>query len=145
MDAGAQKGCTVPCAPAMVRAFVREYIHARVTAALEWPAIDSMPAAVLPYENRGLLTADQPWSGNYHVNAMTWAFAQITQFASPPTASDPGGWRCVNSASGFLQGHSTHGSYVTLLRSSRDQWSDLMPQIAGRGVRRGVPHESPPR
>ena len=36
----------------MDRAFTREYIDARVTGALEWPAIDSMPAAVLPYENR---------------------------------------------------------------------------------------------
>ena len=131
MDAGAQPGCTVPCAPAMDRAFVREYVDARVTGALEWPAIDSMPAVVLPYENRGLLTADQPWSGSYQVNAMTWAFAQITQFAWPPTARNPGGWRYINSASGFLQGNRADGSYVTLLRSSRDQWSTIIETTAG--------------
>jgi hypothetical protein len=32
MDAGAQTGCTVPCAPAMDRAFTREYIDARTAA-----------------------------------------------------------------------------------------------------------------
>src|SRR5215813_5925581 len=95
MDAGAQPACTVPCAPAMDRAFTREYIDARVTGALEWPAIDSMPAGVLPFENRGLITADQPWSGSYTVNAMTWAIAQITQFISPPTAANPGGWKYI--------------------------------------------------
>jgi hypothetical protein len=131
MDAGAQTGCTVPCAPAMDRAFTREYIDARVTGALEWPAIDSMPAGVLPFENRGLVTADQPWSGSYTVNAMTWAIAQITQVVSPPTAAGPGGWRYINSASGYLQGNRADGSYVTLLRSTRDQWSTIIETTAG--------------
>lgn len=131
MDAGARTGCTYPCAPAMDRIFPREYIDARVTGVLEWPAIDSMPAAVLPYENRGLVTADQPWSGSYRVNAMTWAIAHITQFAWPPTAANPGGWRFVNSASGYLRGSRVHGSYVTLLRSTRDQWSTIIETTAG--------------
>lgn len=131
MDAGAQAGCKVPCAQAMDRAFTREYIDARVTGVLEWPAIDSMPAAVLPYENRGLLTAKQPWSGSYNVNAMTWAIAHITQFAWPPTAANPGGWRYVNSASGYLQGNRANGSYVTLLRSTRNQWSTIIETTAG--------------
>ena len=131
MDAGAQAGCTVPCAPAMDRAFLREYIDARVTGALEWPAIDAMPDAVLPYENRGLLTADQPWSGSYQVNAMTWAIAHITQFAWPPRPTNPGGWQYINSASGYLQGNRTDGSYVTLIRSTRDQWSTIIETTAG--------------
>jgi Glycosyl hydrolase family 59/Galactocerebrosidase, C-terminal lectin domain/Glycosyl hydrolase family 59 central domain len=131
MDAGAQAGCTVPCAPAMDRAGTREYIDARVTGALEWPAIDSMPATVLPYENRGLLTADQPWSGSYHVNAMTWAIAHFTQFAWPPQPTNPGGWKYLNSASGFLQGNRADGSYVTLLRATRDQWSTIIETTAG--------------
>lgn len=131
MDAGAQSGCTIPCAPAMDRAVTREYIDARVTGALEWPAIDSMPANVLPYENRGLLTADQPWSGSYRVNAMTWAIAHITQFAWPPAATNPGGWKFINSASGYLRGNRANGSYATLLRSTRDQWSTIIETTAG--------------
>jgi hypothetical protein len=131
MDAGAQTGCTAPCAPAMDRAFTREYIDARVTGALEWPAIDAMPAAVLPYENRGLVTAGQPWSGSYRVNAMTWAIAHITQFVSPPTPANPGGWKYLSSASGYLQGNRADGSYVTLVRSTRDQWSTIIETTAG--------------
>jgi hypothetical protein len=95
-----------------------------------------MPAAVLPYENRGLLTADQPWSGSYTVNAMTWAIAQITQFVSPPTAANPGGWKYIDSAIGYLQGNRADGSYVTLVRSTRDQWSTIIEATAVTGVQR---------
>jgi hypothetical protein len=130
IDAGSQAGCS-PCAPAIDRAFTREYIDARVTGILAWPAIESMPAAVLKHENRGLLTADQPWSGSYDVNAMTWAIAHITQFASLPSAGNPGGWRYVNSASGYLQGNRADGSYVTLLSSTRNQWSEIIETTGG--------------
>ena len=102
-----------------------------MTGSLEWPAIDAMPAAVLPYENRGLVTAKQPWSGSYHVNAMTWAIAHFTQFAWPPRPANPGGWRYINSASGFLQGNRADGSYVTLLRATRDDWSTIIETTAG--------------
>ncbi len=119
------------------RAFTREYIDARVTGVLAWPAIISMPQAVLRHADRGLLTADQPWSGSYEVNAMTWAVAHITQFASPPTASNPGGWKYLNSASGYLQGRRANGSYVTLLRGTRDQWSTIIETTGGvTGIQR---------
>ena len=95
MDAGAQPGCVQPCAPAMDRAVVRGYLDARLTGYLEWPVIDSMPPG-LPYENRGLVTADQPWSGAYRVNAMTWAIAQFTQVVWPPWPGNPGGWRYLD-------------------------------------------------
>ncbi|HEY1914204.1 MAG TPA: hypothetical protein VGH27_01395 [Streptosporangiaceae bacterium] len=125
MDAGAQTGCTVPCAPAMDRATVRGYIDARLTGYLEWPVLDAMPPG-LPYENRGLVTADQPWSGNYSVNAMTWAIAQFTQFVWPQWSGNPGGWKYVDSASGFLQGNRADGSYVTLVRSGGTDWSTIV-------------------
>jgi hypothetical protein len=131
MDAGAQTGCKIPCAPAMDRAWAREYLAdqttgAKVTGVLEWPVIDSMPADVLPYENRGLVTADQPWSGSYNVNAMTWAIAQITQFVWPPRASNPGGWKFEDSSSGYLQGAMADGSYDTLIRSGGTDWSTIV-------------------
>jgi len=130
IDAGVQPGCT-PCAPAVDRAFTREYIDARVTGILTWPAIESMPAVVLRDEDRGLLTADQPWSGSYDVNAMTWAIAQITQFAWPAKATNPGGWLYIDSASGYLQGNRGDGSYVTLLRSTRNVWSTIIETTGG--------------
>jgi hypothetical protein len=136
IDSGVQAGCS-PCASAIDRAFTREYIDARVTGILAWPAIESMPAVVLRHEDRGLLTADQPWSGSYNVNAMTWAIAHITQFAALPTARNPGGWDYINSASGYLQGNRADGSYVTLLRSTRNQWSTIIETTGGvTGVQR---------
>jgi Glycosyl hydrolase family 59/Concanavalin A-like lectin/glucanases superfamily len=80
----------------------------------------------LPYENRGLVTADQPWSGSYTVNAMTWAIAQFTQFVWPPWSGNPGGWKYVDSASGFLQGNRADGAYDTLVRSGGSDWSTIV-------------------
>ena len=125
MDAGAQPGCVQPCAPAMDRAVVRGYLDARLTGYLEWPVIDSMPPG-LPYEYRGLVTADQPWSGAYRVNAMTWAIAQFTQVVWPPWPGNPGGWRYLDPASGFLQGDRADGSYVTLVRHGGTDWSMII-------------------
>ena len=73
----------------MDRAVVRGYVDARLTGFLEWPVLDAMPPG-LPYENRGLVTADQPWSGHYRVNALTWAIAQLTQVACAALAGQPG-------------------------------------------------------
>ncbi len=124
-DAGAQTGCVLPCAPGMVRALVRGYHDARLTGYLEWPVLDAMPPG-LPYENRGLVTAGQPWSGYYRVNALTWATAQFTQFAWPPWPGNPGGWKYVDSGTGFLQGQRADGAYVTLVRSGGGAWSTII-------------------
>lgn len=130
MDAGAQTGCTVPCAPALDRALVRGYLDAKLTGYLQWPALDSMPPN-LPYENRGIVTADQPWSGSYSLNAMAWATAHLTQFVWPPNPGNQGGWKYIDSASGYLQGNRTDGSYVSLVRSPRNAWSSVIETTAG--------------
>jgi hypothetical protein len=116
MDANARPGCLEPCASAMDRAVVRGYVDARITGFLEWPVLDAMPPG-LPFENRGLVTADQPWSGSYRVNAMTWAIAQLTQFAWPRAPGSPVAWRYLNSGSGLLRGSAANGSYVSLVRT----------------------------
>jgi hypothetical protein len=139
MDAGAQVGCVNPCASAMDRATVRGYVDARLTGYLEWPALDAMPPG-LPYENRGLLTADQPWSKSYQVNAMTWAIAQFTQFIWPPTAANPGGWKYVDSASGFLQRKRANGSYVSLVRSGGTEWSTIVEATTATATQRATFH-----
>ncbi len=76
-----------------------------------------MPGTVLPYADRGLVTAGQPWSGSYRVNAAAWAIAHFTQFAWPATKGNPGGWRFVRSASGYLRGRPSAGRF-TLTRGS---------------------------
>jgi hypothetical protein len=121
---GAQAGCVSPCAQGMVRALVRGYHDARLTGYIEWPVLDAMPPG-LPFENRGLVTADQPWSGNYRVNALTWATAQFTQFAFPKTSGHPG-WRYVDSGTRILQGNRADGSYVTLVRNDDRAWSTII-------------------
>jgi len=90
-------------APALARSVNNGYNQAMITGFLEWPLIDSMPPG-LHLEDRGLITADQPWSGNYRVNRMLWATAQTTQFV-------PAGWQHVGSANKSLAGGGTYDSY----------------------------------
>jgi hypothetical protein len=141
-----------PCADAMDRALVRGYYETRLdgnnrgdpglTGYLEWPALDAMPAAgadgcieettsptVLPHEDQGLITADQPWTGHYCVNAMTWAIAHFTQFVSPPDAANPGGWQYEDTATGYLSKNadgSVSGSYVTFIKSGDTDWTTVI-------------------
>jgi hypothetical protein len=135
IDAGAQRGCVIPCAPAMDRAMVRGYVDARLTGFLEWPVLDAMPPGV-PFENRGLVTADSPWSGSYQVDAMTWAIAQFTQVAWPPSVANPGGWHFLNRGSGFLGGSRADGSYVSLVRSHGTGWSTIIEATTARTVQK---------
>jgi hypothetical protein len=118
----------------MDRSLVRGYHEAKLTGYLEWPVLDAMPSTgstnentPLPHENRGLITADQPWSGYYSVRAMTWAIGQFTYFVRPPTSTDPG-WKYEDTSSGYLQGDNTgvHGAYVTLIHSGGDQWTSVI-------------------
>jgi hypothetical protein len=147
MSGGAQRGCRQPCAPAMDRGVIRGYVQARLTGFLEWPVIDAMPSG-MPYGNRGLVTADQPWSGGYQVNAMTWAIAQITQFAAPPSASGRVRWLFVNSASGVLGGLISRGSYITLVRrtttgksaSKATAWSTIIEATSATTTQRADVH-----
>ena len=142
LTAGATSGCTQPCAPALDRAVIRGFVDARLTGFLEWPVVDAMPAS-LPYENRGLVTADEPWSGSYQVNALTWATAQLTQFAAPP---GPGGrvvWRYVSSAGGWLDGRTADGSYVSLVRTNggpASAWSTMIEATTATTTQRASFH-----
>ena len=58
--------------------------------------MDAIPPGV-PYQNRGLIYADQPWSGYYKVNAMTYAIAMMSWFTAP-------GWQFIDGADGGLGG-----------------------------------------
>jgi len=103
----------------MARSINNGYIQAKITGYLEWPLVDAMPPG-LPFENRGLVTADQPESGFYHVNRITWAIAQTTQFVKP-------GWRHVNGANAALGNSGSYNSYEA--PNGRD-WS-LVAQNGG--------------
>lgn len=96
----------------MARVINNGYIQADINGFIEWP-LAAATAPVLPYGASGLLTANQPESGGYNVNRITWAIAQTTQFAQP-------GWRHVLGASGTI-GNS--GNYVAYESPDRRDWS----------------------
>lgn len=114
-------------AAALARSINNSYIQGHLTALLTWPLLDSMPAYALPWENRGLVTADQPWSGNYRVNRITWAIAQTTQFASP-------GWYHLAGGNGSLGDGGTSNSYES---PDRKNWS-LVAENTGHRPRQVI-------
>jgi len=135
-------GCGRPCAQAIDRGVIRGYVDARLTGFLEWPVVNAMPTG-LPYQNRGLVTADQPWSGSYRVNALTWATAQITQFAAPPRPGSKVVWRYVSSASGRLDGRTADGSYMSLVRTTGGPgtaWSTIIETTTAGTTQRAMFH-----
>ncbi|MGW7547172.1 ricin-type beta-trefoil lectin domain protein [Streptomyces sp. NPDC054770] len=109
MDAGA---------PALIRSIVRGYVDARMTAYLNWPLVAAIYSN-LPYSTVGLATAPSPWSGNYSIGENTWATAQITQFTQP-------GWKFIDSASGYLGGSESNGTYVTLKSPNGSDYSTVL-------------------
>jgi hypothetical protein len=92
-----------PGAAPLARAINNGYIQAGMTGYLAWPLVDSMPPGLL-WEKRGLVIADQPQTGNYVVNRITWAIAQTTQFVKP-------GWRHVYGANAELGNSGSYNSY----------------------------------
>ncbi|HEV2373980.1 MAG TPA: ricin-type beta-trefoil lectin domain protein [Streptosporangiaceae bacterium] len=105
-------------AGAMARADNRDYIDGRMTATLNWPLVAAIYTN-MKFDTDGLVLANQPWSGAYTVGKQTWVTAQTTQFAQP-------GWSYIDSASGYLQGNRSDGSYVTLKSPDHSDWSSVI-------------------
>jgi hypothetical protein len=105
-------------APALIRAITRGYIDAKMTSYFNWPLIAAIYPN-LPFATVGLMTAGSPWSGNYTVGTSTWATAQVTQFTKP-------GWTFIDSASGYLGGTESNGTYVTLKSPQGKDYSTVL-------------------
>jgi hypothetical protein len=105
-------------APALIRSITRGYTDAEMTAYINWPLIAAITPN-LPYPTDGMMTASQPWSGNYSLGESTWATAQVTQFTQP-------GWQFLNTGSGYLGGAETNGSYVTLKSTNNSDYSTVV-------------------
>jgi hypothetical protein len=105
----------------MARVINNGYIQADINGFIEWP-LAAAAAPVLPYGDRGLLSADQPQSGGYTVNRITWGIAQTTQFTQP-------GWRHVLGAAGPI-GNS--GDYVAYEAPNRHDWSLVAENTGSR-------------
>jgi Glycosyl hydrolase family 59/Ricin-type beta-trefoil lectin domain len=105
-------------APALIRSITRGYTDAELTGYINWPLIASIYPD-LPYDDDGLMLANQPWSGAYSVGESLWATAQVTQFTEP-------GWQFLNSGSGYLGGAESNGSYVTLKSTDGTDYSTII-------------------
>ena len=89
-----------------------------MTATINWPIVAAIYPN-FPYSTDGLILANQPWSGWYSVGKQAWVTAQTTQFTAP-------GWNYIDSASGYLGGSGTNGSYVTLKSPDGSDWSTII-------------------
>ncbi|HEV2639893.1 MAG TPA: galactosylceramidase, partial [Actinocrinis sp.] len=105
-------------APALIRSITRGYTDAQMTAYINWPLIAAITPN-LPYATVGMMTASQPWSGQYTIGEATWATAQVTQFTQP-------GWKFLNTGSGYLGGSESNGSYVTLKSTNNTDYSTIV-------------------
>ena len=110
-------------APEVIRAVVRGYTDASLTAYMNWPLIAALYPN-LPYKSDGLIWADEPWSGWYSVGATTWVLAQVTQFTQP-------GWTFIDSASGHLNGNEQNGTFVTLKSPNGSDYSTILETTTG--------------
>src|SRR6185437_7522109 len=105
-------------AAAMARADNRDYLDGQMTATINWPVVASLYPG-FPYATDGLILANQPWSGWYSVGKQAWVTAQTTQFTAP-------GWTYIDSASGYIGGSGSNGSYVTLKSPDGTDWSSII-------------------
>ncbi len=105
-------------AVALARGINRGYIDGKMTAYINWPVIAAITPNI-PFPTMGVALAAQPWSGAYAVGKNAWVMAHTTQFTQP-------GWRYLDSASGYLGGNRSNGSYVTLRSPTTSAYSTVI-------------------
>ena len=112
------------------RNLVRNYIANNITGTVTWSLLWSVLPG-LPYDGRGIMMANTPWSGNFVDSAPLWVSAHFGQFTAI-------GWRFLlaGRGAGVLPapggGGGDAGSYVSLVPP--DSLGDLTLVVETMGV-----------
>nr|KAI8769927.1 galactocerebrosidase-like [Biomphalaria glabrata] len=99
----------------------QNYVQGLMTSTISWNLIDSFFQG-LPWDRTSLMTAREPWSGNYNVESPIWMSAHTTQFTEVGWSYLPHGHGV-----GMLKGG---GSYVALTNADHTQLTIVMETMS---------------
>ena len=114
------------------RAIVENAANGQMSGSISWSLINSWYEGIQFYGD-GLMSAVQPWSGNYYVGAPIWSSAHTTQFSAP-------GWAYTKPGSGI--GYLTGGGTYATLGSGTGDWTIVVEKLDRAGAQcswSGVP------
>src|SRR5674476_95562 len=98
------------CELSMVESFNKNFIESGATMVVNWFLVAST-YGIEPFpEDPAIMVAREPWSGNYYIREVLWAYAHYGQFTKA-------GWQYLNGACGKFPGG---GTYVTLKSPGKD-------------------------